>query len=404
MLTGVSLCGKSEIAKKIATNFYENGYDYRLTSEIEKIERFFSSNIQDSKVAILEDPFGHSKPVGESYQKHSKLESLIRNSQAHHKLLVTSRLEILLEIGGTENLDDCSINSIAWHNLTINDPSVLNQYWEYFAREKLLPEAVSKSVSKDLTGESGSHHLQIGQLIYLANQEPSTLLDKKPSELDHIARHNSKDVAKSIKEKDTYYAEVLFVLSLCCNTIESIRFTGLAFILYDNEENPSVRNEEDIFISYGNYEPQLPTYSSQYALLENAVHAIEYLEERQLIKVLNENIVFSHPNYLQAGRYLFLSTSETRKRRYTKYLKRCVTCLSPTNAYIASRSISFIAKKVSGQLENEVMKTGFIGLRSIFPSVEDSCLVFLIESLPDLKEKERKVVVECIQNGGTDSF
>lgn len=403
LLTGISLCGKSEIAKKLASNFYEKGYDYKLTSEIEQVERFFLSNEQDAKVAILEDPFGHIDPVREHYQIRRRLESLIKNAQAHHKLLVTSRLEILLEINNTGSLDDCSINSVVWHDITINDVSTLRQYWQQLVEKMSLSATFSEEVSGNLLSESSSHLLQIGQLSYLANQEPNTLVNKEVSELEHIARHNSKDIAGAIKEKDAYYTEVLFVLSLCCNTIEDIAFTELAFILSDNEECPSIKSEDDVFISYGHEEPQFPTYSKQYTLSTSATQAIEYLEDRQLVKVSDENIVFSHPNYLQAGRYLLPSTSETRKKRYISYLRRGVACLASTNAYLAVKSLPFVAKNVCGHLREEVMKVGFMGLRSIFPSVEDISLIFLTESLADLNEQDREVMIKRIQHGGTDS-
>jgi len=59
LLTGISQCGKTEIAKKIASYFVTKGFDYQIHDDISDLKRFFNANISDNKIAILEDPFGH---------------------------------------------------------------------------------------------------------------------------------------------------------------------------------------------------------------------------------------------------------------------------------------------------------------------------------------------------------
>ncbi|SMD15092.1 hypothetical protein SAMN02746065_1631 [Desulfocicer vacuolatum DSM 3385] len=56
LLTGFSQCGKTEIAKKIAALLFYEGYEYHLTGEVNEVSRIFSTNREDKKIVVLEDP------------------------------------------------------------------------------------------------------------------------------------------------------------------------------------------------------------------------------------------------------------------------------------------------------------------------------------------------------------
>ena len=57
LLTGLTFCGKTELAKIASKHFYKKGFDYLISSEVGKIETFFIQNPSDDKIAILEDPW-----------------------------------------------------------------------------------------------------------------------------------------------------------------------------------------------------------------------------------------------------------------------------------------------------------------------------------------------------------
>lgn len=404
LLTGISLCGKTEIAKKLASELFNRGYNYLLTSELEEVERFFSTSISDTKVAILEDPFGHSKPHEGHYEKVRKLESIIKNIQSHHRLLVTSRSEILLEVYGETDVDKCVILNHEWNNVTLLDSDELIEYWSFLVKKRAIPEKVFENIQSNLNESKGTHLLQLGQLSYLANQDHEKLLKENLEGLDLIARHNSKEILFSIKEKSEYFAEVLFVLSICSDTIQHIEYNDLAYILSQDEERPSISSSIVTIFSYDNEDPPLPDYPQDYNLSTEAIQSLEYLQDRGLIDINDENIRFSHPNYLQSGKQLYLTSKSTKRIRLLEYLERVISCLNFNNAYIGASSFHFLFQKAEEVEKEKIIRYTFQGLNSIFPSVQDRSLIFLVDLIDVLSDEQTRTLLNAIQSGGASGW
>lgn len=403
LLTGVSLCGKSEIAKKVAIHFFNEGYDYKITDDLEDIKRFFSTNLYDKKVAILEDPWGHTTAVVNFEERKRKIKDIINNIENHHKLIITCKIEVLLEIFDTESIENCKIKNLQWIDLTIKDNSKLNGFWSDFSKAKSLPDNIIKLISKNILDSNSHYLLQIGQLRYLLGEEVSNLVDKSYEELEHIARQNSIDIANSLKQKDPYFAEILSIIALCATPIYPINFNDLAYILSDSIDKVSFISKCAFTSSSGEKETPFPKYLECYELSQNVQKALEYLEERQLIHVVDEKISFSHPNYHEAGRYLFISKSEIKQKRILTYLEKCLSCLNPINAYLATKQFSFLYKRVQNSLQEKIIDIALECQNSIFPSVEDSSLIFLTDLIEILDTEKAKDVIRDIQRGGTSS-
>lgn len=403
LLTGISLCGKSELAKKIALGLYEKGFDYKISPGIEEVDRFLSTNILSPKVAILEDPFGHTNAADSSLDIVRKIENLIKNLNDNHKLIVCSRSEILFQIFNTEQIKDCRISTFEWNDLTILEPKIIEEYWRLFAKKNLVSSDIHSKVLDVIKSSDVDHLLQIGQLNYLANQGIGILRNKKKETLEQIARHDSNETALSLKQQNEPYSEFLSILSLCCNTIESISFTDLAFVLSEDETRPSITDKEVFVHSYSNSDPILPKYDNNYYPSDHHIRAIEFLEGRHLIRVIDENITFSHPNYLHAGLNLFNSSSTLKKLRLLKYLEKTISCLNPNNALVGSKHLGALVHADNATILKRFIEIGFLGLNSIFPAVEDQSLIFLIERLEYLENEKRQTIIRYIQRGGTDS-
>lgn len=56
LLSGQSQCGKSEIAKKIAERYYQQGAAFKIADEVGNVTNFFNLNSTEDKICILEDP------------------------------------------------------------------------------------------------------------------------------------------------------------------------------------------------------------------------------------------------------------------------------------------------------------------------------------------------------------
>ncbi|MEL6942755.1 MAG: ATP-binding protein, partial [Bacteroidota bacterium] len=211
LLTGHSFCGKTTLAKKIASHFFDSGFSYKITDDIQSLEEFFNQNINEDKIAILEDVWGHIEIKESFYEIKRKIEQLAGNLHKHHKLILTSRKEILQEVLN----DDEGIAQYEWHDLTINKTEDLVKYWMSFTSRKDFPISVTNIFSEYLSHSKNETSLQIGEVEYLSNYNIKDLEGKSIEEILQIARHQSKDIAFHLRQKNNNAARFLSILALC---------------------------------------------------------------------------------------------------------------------------------------------------------------------------------------------
>ncbi|HEY9047709.1 MAG TPA: hypothetical protein VIN08_17505 [Ohtaekwangia sp.] len=401
LLTGISLCGKSEAAKKLAAQLFDAGYAYSQSNEPSDINRFFLSNVGEEKVAVLEDPWGHAEVAPSSENRKREIEQLILNRQPHHKLIITCSISILMELFGTRQLKDYKIQNIHWRDLTIRHGAPLSDYWRTTAIRNNIDPAAIAAISQDLLTSDQEYLLQIGQLRYLASCEKAELVNKSIEELLYLARKSSREIATSIADKDIYYAEVFAVLALCSTPIIGIAKLDLAYILGSGQERLGFINKRESRLTLDQSEIY-PSYGQGLALTDRAFNVLEFLEHRQLI-IIHDNIIkFSHPNYYEAGRFLFTGRgTQGWQETIIKYLSRATSCLNPENAFLAVRQYSFISSGIREDLKHRVIDTAFASIDSIYPSVEDNSIAFLANNIKDVPESNRESLVALLQEGNT---
>lgn len=404
LLTGLTQCGKSQLAKKIAIHFFNDGFDFELTSQIEDVRRFFSANVANNKIAILEDPWGHIDSNTHDSRITRQLEELIRNKQSHHKLIVTSRREIINLVFESGELDDCSICDYQWKDLTIYDYEVINQYWISISTAKNLDKKSIDIVSKGLKNSKSSEILQIGQLKFLLTNSSDKLHNKPYSDLVHLARKSSQEIAKDLKSKSKEFSEILGALAICVDTINQVDICDLAYILSDEEDGLSFR-KDDIFVTSSKRHSKFPSYETKLTLTKDQLEAIEYLEEKQFIYVADESIVFSHPNYFEAGRYSFISKTQSAQNRLLSRFSRAISCKNSNTCRVASSQFQFIYDKINDNQKVKLQELALRSIHSMFPVVEDNSILFLTSIIQDLSEKSQQQVIRKVQSGSThDSY
>lgn len=405
LLTGISQCGKTELAKSIATHFVKKGYDYQIHDDIPELKRFLNSNVSDNKIAILEDPFGHVSLKDNWFEVLSKVRDLIGNKEKHHFIIVSSRIELLSDIFNSTRMSDYKIKEYFWHELTIKDNVLINSFWEYLATIKLLPHDIVKIVSKGILETRNEDILQIGQLIYLANEEIDQLSNKDFNTLEHIARRNSIEIASEIKMKNEKAASILSVVSICSDPIHKLEISDLAYILSSSTIFPSIIDKDVFTSSLGdNKTPIFPKYPHDLVPQEDVLDAINYLEERGFITLLPNSLIITHPNYYEAGRHLFFEKGSLKQIYKLEKYKKSIGCLNPISSFLATRNYSFIYNKIKTEHKKEIINIAFTGIGSIFPSVEDTSLIFLTTIIEELDPEQHDELVSKIQNGGTSSF
>lgn len=403
LLTGISLCGKTELAKQLALRFFRKGYHYFITSEIQALSQFLSQNPFEDKIAILDDPWGHIDVTSESLTDLKRVEKLLIDLPSNHKLIITSRREILQVIYSTLEVRN-KIAGNLWNDLTVADSQFLSSYWNKLCAEKKLPDTVRDSIDELLTNTSEGEKLQIGQLQYLAGNDWTELVGKSQSELEHIARMNAIEVGMNIKGKNPKAAELIGVLALVATTNVGIDKIHLAYILSDEEKLYSLI-EKGFWVSGRSLdeEENYPIYQQQYNLSEEVMNNIEYLERRLLISETENRIYFTHPNYYEAGRSLFFDISKSGQRRFLSRLERALFCIEPKAALHASIQFKFLNNDIDEIHKEQLFDLALKGLNSIYPAVEDRLTVFLIEIMDQLDDDRKQKVVSKIESGGAPS-
>lgn len=398
LLTGVSQCGKTELAKKIANEYVDKGYNkIRSTSELLAVENFFNQNPSESKIAIIEDPFGHIKPKEDTTEIKKRLIDICNGLPANHKLIITSRKEILDEAFSSSVLKE--FTSV---NITENSTNEILHFWDEFSREYHVNEKVKTDLQKYISNEN-ENKLQIGQLEYLAKYDKDTLLEKSISELITIARHNSADIASDLHREDRDRANVLGLLSVCCSNIIAVNSIELKYVFSKDKLGYTVFKGNKI-IQLIKKESKYPQYSTENKIPQKVKSYFAYFEERGFIRKDGKNIVFSHPNYFEAARILFIKKNNNEQKKNLKYLKKALACISPVTAKFACKELFLIYKKIDETLKGKVRELMLFANQSIYPSVEDIAsinLSFILDDFSNSDEKDN--VVRIIGSGNTDS-
>lgn len=398
LLTGVSQCGKTEIAKKIANTYVDNGFNkVRSTSELLTIENFLNQNPSESKIAIIEDPFGHIKPKEGVMEIKKRIIDICSGLPAHHKLIITSRAEILEEAFPLSVLSEFSTV-----NITENDTDEILHFWNEFSQKFQVSEKVTIEI-RDYIAKEEKNKLQIGQLEYLAKYDKISLSDKSLSELVTIARHNSIDIASDLTAENLERANVLGLLSICCSNSIAVNYSELKYVFSKDKTKYSVFGEQREFALIKS-ESKYPEYSTLNKIPKQIKACLSYFEERGFIRSDDKTIIFSHPNYFEAARLLFIRKSNDEQKKNLKYLKKTLSCINPVTARFACKELYHVYKKVDNSLREKVRDLMLFANQSIYPSVEDIALVNLSYFLDDFTDSSKKdEVVHIISVGNTDS-
>lgn len=405
LLTGMSQCGKTELAKNIANYFVNKGYNYQIYDDISQLKRFFKSNVFDQKIAILEDPFGHISLTENYLDILHRLKEVLVNRERHHFLIVSSRLEIVYDTFDTTSIERCKIKNYAWHDLTIRSNETVVTFWESIVKDKSISSEIINLVRRGILDTQSENLLQIGQLTYLVNEEIDLLIHKSFSDLEHIARRNSVEIAQNLKQSDNYAADILSLICICSTPIHKLLLSDLAYILSEAEELTSIRKNPDYRNAFGNNKiPLFPKYPSSLVLSQEALNAVNYLEERGFIYLSKGSLIITHPNYYEAGRHLFFERGSLKQQKKIKRFKKCLACLSTITAYQASKNFAFVHDKIRKDFKKETFNLAFLGLNSIFPSVKDNSLIFLSNFISEIDEKQYSTLVNTIKIGSDSNI
>jgi len=393
LLTGISFCGKSEMAKSISSHFTEKSHEFNITSNIQTAESFYySNNVENDKILILEDPFGHIETFDNAFEISSKLQRLIDNLDSNHKLIVTSQKSVLATVYNIEEIE-----SKGWHDITILNNKKALSIWDKICNNKSFESSINEKIKQIISLNEGVKTLQIGQIEYLSRLDIDILNQKSIEELDTIARYNAKDIGRELDSNNKIAGEILILLSFCGNALSKINIKDLAYILSDDKKHYTLIKDKLAVIKKEqkfNFK-----YHKNHKLDKKKRRKIEYLEERGFIKNSNKTISIVHPNYFEAGRFIFLSYIESKQLKYLKLILKAIASYNSNISYFSSKQLNYYySNTVHYSVKKELVSIAFKGLESIFPSTKDNCLVFLISIYEELKYKNQSEVSRYVSS------
>lgn len=413
LLTGLSQCGKSFIAREVGQIFQDNGFTLNETDEIlgqGEAYQFIRHISSEDRLCILSDPFGHADVNINSNELLTILRNLIKDLRAHRKLIVTTRQDILLKVFNKKDIKECSLLGNSWLNMTLTDRVVAHSIWEKYFGTDEKSNYLFTEIECYLKQNEASDFLQPGQIAHLYTEGSiDELLSEPISKVVEKARIDSQELANKIIVRGQKCTNVMISLALGASTVSPITFEHLAFLLDVSDEKPSlVENRSTLTeISLGSniddVKTPFPQYKEQYTLDEEYIGELNFLQTHRYIRInSDQSIVFLHPVYQQAGKILFKDYIDN-----ALYIDK-LFLLSKKGIGALSKQVSLIALKVLEEVYTETYKEDIkqvllLGLNSIFPSIKDSVISFFDTRINNLTEDQQQQFSDALSFRDTPS-
>lgn len=391
LLTGISFCGKSQTANRIASNFVLQGYRYVNKNNVSEAERLLRGT-KEKIVFILEDPFGHDIE-SENRNNWRFINELVKNLNPNCKLIITSRIEILKSINNIIDINDCTIDGNKWIDLTLSDINFLRKVWKTQCKSKKVDERIFSVIDDYLKNNNEVDCVQIGQLNHLSNFPENEIKNKDLDQLLHLAKADSKDISLDIKNRGKKYVKLFSVLGLSATTNISIHINDISYILSNSSEIEPGFNELEkgidryIVNSKSDTQP-FPEYPELKSNSVNFLEELDFFEIRGFINNTEGDIKFTHPTYLAAAKYLLLPTASNQIVELGHLIKKIISSLKPEVVINCSNQFDFISKNTKRKELEETIKSIAIeaSKRSLFPAVRDKNFSFLLNNFDKLDE------------------
>src|SRR5690606_18875079 len=100
LLTGLPLCGKTQLACSLAGRAQgQEGVHVIKTQRLDEAYRFLLDPAAgESRLALLEDPFGKVRPSRDGREDWTRLADLLQELKPHRRVIVTNRSDVLAEL------------------------------------------------------------------------------------------------------------------------------------------------------------------------------------------------------------------------------------------------------------------------------------------------------------------
>ncbi|UHA73292.1 ATP-binding protein [Paenibacillus sp. 481] len=413
LLTGVSFCGKTYLAKEIAQRYQESGFRVKITSELDGDSgalAFLRHVSHEERLLVLEDPFGSMTAHPQRAELIAKVERLLDACGRHRKLIVTTRSDILLHALRRDSIAKCRMKAHVWHDLTADEAAIGEKIWMRYYGVSASSAALFQRLRGWLERNERTSVLQPGQIVHLhyAHPDLGVLEQWEESAIINEARIDSNRLARQIDDQGQNSKRVFMALSLSCNTYRAAKIDDLAFLLSESTEEPALNSQHDEPVAYhiggkGAETPPYPAYQATYEITGDDKAALRDLRDRGYIKVdsVYKTIVFTHPIYYHASKILFQTNLEdvfADKEGIFRLLGRSLASPSKEGNLCALMMAEWqYAETQDATLKQRVKVLMLRSLHSLFPSVKDRVIMYFNNRLNELDDQEQKAFVSAVK-------
>lgn len=415
LLTGVSFCGKTYLAKEIAQRYQESGFRVKITSELDGDSgalAFLRHVSYEERLLVLEDPFGSMTAHPQRAELVAKVERLLDACGPHRKLIVTTRSDILLHALRRGSTAECRMKAHVWHDLTADEAAIGEQIWMRYYGASASSAALFQRLRGWLERNERTSVLQPGQIVHLYYAQPDlgVLEQWEESAIINEARIDSNRLARQIDGQGQNSKRVFMALGLSCNTYRAAKLDDLAFLLSESTEEPALnaQREEPVITAYhlggrGAETPPFPAYQATYEITGDDMEVLRDLRDRGYIKIdpVYKMIVFAHPIYYHASKIVFQTSLEevlADKENILRLLSRSLASPSKEGNLCALMMAEWhYAETQDATLKQRVKALLLRSLHSLFPSVKDRVIMYFDSRLDELDDQEQQAFVRAVK-------
>lgn len=408
LLSGVTLCGKTQTALYLARKLLEErkGMNYLATSHVFQAEDFLLANVSEDRLILLEDPFGQ-KYNDQAVNINNQIKILLQHIEGHKNRF----LIITANTGVTEKLTN-SHNFATWQNLTITDANILKSHWLRISGIELSDlDFFTKNLFEVLENDPQDQLLQFGQLDHLfANRDSITQINIQT--IRHLGNFKVADIFQEMLNLEIRCQNVLLLLAVCCNGSRGLTLVDLEFLLF-SEQNyyPGIiendNNMGTLFFGRGNKDEQrLAVYCPLGPLSSEIKDDILSLTNRGYLLAGMDNFRFKHPIYEEAAKQLL--NGKDNIFRFDKILDYACKAIGSLNEKLALNvlsNMSICLQYLEGDKDNasRLLEKISMGLQSTFGNVRDHTQILLGANYINLTNNLAETVETSIRNRGYHS-
>ncbi|MEJ5144848.1 nSTAND3 domain-containing NTPase [Sphingobacterium sp. MYb388] len=399
LLTGSSLCGKSAMAVYLTNKLFEKVPDlsFRFTSNLLEAENFLLDNSAETRLCLLDDPFGtgyNDNTTGDYHKFETLLHQVISRNGKY--LITTSNLKALTVVTTHEVIRD------AWKNVTITDRKFLRSLWESY-QQSTHNEMLNKIVADILINDPEDTLLQPGQLRFL--QRNGHLIETlSETSVRHLANFKSQDIEAKILKSGKPIIDIMLQMAITSTYINGLTMQELRFLVdSDTAYTPGLNDKEYHlgmrFIGGGrSQQPTLAQYHKLPPISKDIEDCLDSLIRMGMVEFRNGEFAFSHSIYESGAKRLLNAVNNPfATKRILNILEKATGSLSINTAINGIKSCYIIAEyfkedKGTGTAK-KLLRIAETALKSTFVNVRTQAFHYIVK-FTNFATKEQNELIE----------